>query len=147
MKLTFDEAVKYHRNMWNYIAGEYEKQISSGSHYLTDIGHMKIDFTNKYFPGEQIKNECFCCEYASYFIPTYECRTGCSSYYRHCPLKWGSFEPYMCEKYIKDNPYPYPTLIRYTGPTNYFDKSEDMRFLVDACLAIANLDINEDARE
>lgn len=70
MKLTFDEAVKYHRNMWNYIAGEYEKQISSGNHHLTDIGDMKFDFINKYFPGKQIKNECFCCEYASYFKPT-----------------------------------------------------------------------------
>lgn len=145
MKLTFDEAVKYHRSMWNYIAGEYEKQISSGNHHLTDIGHMKIDFTNKYFPGEQIKNKCFCCEYASHFIPTYERRTGCSAYYRHCPLKWISFEPYMCEKYTVDN--PYTTLIRYTGPTSYFDKSTDMLFLVDACLIIANLEINEDARE
>lgn len=145
MKLTFDEAVKYHRNMWNYIAGEYEKQISSGNHHLTDIGNMKFDFTDKYFPGEQIKNRCFCCEYASHFIPTYERRTGCSAYYRHCPLKWGSFEPYMCEKHTIDS--PYTTLIRYTGPTSYFDKSTDMLFLVDACLIIANLDINEDARE
>lgn len=87
MKLTFDEAVKYHRNMWNYIAGEYEKQISSGNHHLTDIGNMKFDFTDKYFPGEQIKNRCFCCEYASHFIPTYEHRAVCSAYYRHCPLK------------------------------------------------------------
>lgn len=143
MKLTFDEAIKYHRSMWNWIAGEYEKEIAAGKPFLTDIGEMKIKFIDMYFTDEKVKNDCFCCEYASQYLPTYihpNCAT-CSDYYRSCPLKWNSYEPYMCEHRTS----PYAFLVKCTGESiRCF--VEDMSDVVDACLTIANLEVNEDAR-
>ena len=58
MKLTREEALKYHRQMW----GDMQKDIgdTDNAHLRT---HYKIEWCKKHFPGESIDNHCFCCEY------------------------------------------------------------------------------------
>lgn len=97
MELTREEAIRYHREMWNWIADHIEKE--GCAQY---IPHLKSNFVYKKFPGVYIKNDCFCCHYAESQSINKD-NTMCEN----CPLDWGN--PYRknyfdCEKkYVPKN--------------------------------------------
>ena len=70
MKLTREEAIRKHREMWNWIAGETEKQkrCMDKWEYFTSHG-----ITEENLPNMQ----CFCCEYTK------------SEPCGKCPVIWG----------------------------------------------------------
>lgn len=58
MRLTKNQAIKRHRNMWNYIADKIEK-----AEHVLDIDCLKIEYLES--KGIQyILNHCFLCAYA-----------------------------------------------------------------------------------
>lgn len=81
MKLTKEQAIREHRKMWHWIAGETERRQEKV---------YKEEYFNTFFPAEDIKNGCFCCEYDSQF-------RGCCV---HCPLEWEPNEENMCCEYF-----------------------------------------------
>ena len=55
MELTREEAIRYHREMWNWIADEIEVREC-----VQDIHKLKRKFAKEHFPEEEIWNNCFC---------------------------------------------------------------------------------------
>ena len=74
MKLTREEALKYHRQMW----GDMLKDIGDIDNANLRTNY-KAEWCKKHFPGENIDNYCFCCEY--------DLNTDgmCCV---HCPIEW-----------------------------------------------------------
>ncbi len=74
MKLTKEQALFYHRQMWTNM------QCDLGD---TPSGDQRIDYKRKWclvhFPHEQIENNCFLCEYDKTFG-----HNSCKS----CPIRW-----------------------------------------------------------
>lgn len=85
MELTREEAISWHRKMWNWIADRIEEEKE-----FQYIGILKKEYCKN--NNLTIKNECFCCEF-----------TNGNCY--NCPLNWGSnLAEYMCEqKYEEDD--------------------------------------------
>lgn len=85
-RITKEEAIKRHRDMWNWIADEIEK-----CKYTVSITTMKdrYIFEHDIERYEYVKNNCYCCEYACNEDLTVDCEK--------CPLVWPS------EEYIKPN--------------------------------------------
>ncbi len=85
MELTREEAISWHRKMWNWIADRIEEEKE-----FQYIGILKEEYCKK--NNITIRNECFCCEFANG-----------NCYY--CPLNWDSnLAEYMCEqKYEEDD--------------------------------------------
>ena len=86
MKLTREEALKYHRQMWS----DMQRDIGD-----TDNAHLrtnyKAEWLKKHFPNEEIANYCFCCEYNDKI-------DDCGCY--HCPIAWPTDydgEPNCCK--------------------------------------------------
>ena len=71
MKLTKEEAISYHRQMWS----DMQKELGDNP---KERIHFKRDWVNRHFPDEQIFNNCFLCEYTNLK------GLGCDS----CPIKW-----------------------------------------------------------
>ena len=77
MKLTREEAILWHRKMWNWIADRIEEEKE-----YQDINYLKKEYCDiKGFHCET--NNCFCCEYTN---------INCSL----CPIEWGSEVNILC---------------------------------------------------
>lgn len=76
MKLSFEDAVAKHREMWTWIADESEKRgtLMSKLQYLIEHG----------MSGSAIIAQCFCCEYTRQFHNG-SYRAICCEY---CPIHW-----------------------------------------------------------
>lgn len=87
MKLTREEAISWHRKIWNWIADRIEEEER-----YQDICDLKDKYCDsKGFSFET--NNCFCCEY-----------TNCDC--RFCPIEWESeVEDYMCLDQYKEKDY------------------------------------------
>ena len=85
MKLTREEAILWHRKMWNWIANRIEEE-----QIYQDIADLKKEYCNQ--NNVFIRNDCFCCEFAK-------------GYCFFCPIEFDSdLEEYMCEqKYEEDD--------------------------------------------
>ena len=74
MKLTREEALKYHRQMWT------DMQTAIGDNpSLFDRIEYKIKWCEEHFPAEEINNHCFLCEYVH--------KNYCDDC-DYCPIKW-----------------------------------------------------------
>lgn len=86
-KLTREEAICLHRDMWNGIADVIESK-----QYVQDIDLLKCEFTRKRTPYQRVLCNCYCCEFAckNYTVD------GCIL----CPLDWGTDheDDFPCEK-------------------------------------------------
>lgn len=84
MKLTREEAILWHRKMWNWIADRIEEEKE-----YQDINYLKKEYCDiKGFHCET--NNCFCCEYTN---------INCSL----CPIECGSEVEYlMCLDQYKE---------------------------------------------
>lgn len=85
--MTKKEAIKNHRDMWNWIADQIEKDKE-----LKHIEDLKQDYCNDYTSGDYcIQFNCFCCEYAKI---SNDYNFNCNS----CPVEWPSTtKEFMCE--------------------------------------------------
>lgn len=71
MELTREETIKYHREMWNWIADQIIK-----SQHVLNIHILKHEYVaNKFDPFPSITCNCFACEYA---------KNKCA----RCPVEW-----------------------------------------------------------
>ena len=59
-KLTREEALKYHRQMWSDMQKELGDEPS-----CCERADFKYDWCKKHFPNEYVVNACFLCEYVS----------------------------------------------------------------------------------
>lgn len=83
-KLTKEEAIKKHREMWNWIADETERTNCCTSKFMY--------FESKNISSKEIPyHYCYCCEYADQRVK------GCM----YCPIDWGSLANnyFCCDKY------------------------------------------------
>ena len=106
LNLSRSEAVRLHREMWNWIADELEKMALDGICTYEDVFDMKQRFCkeNGY---KNILHYCFCCDYdynkvrnySNTNLPIYECQ--------FCPLKWGTEDKlptgYYCQDALKED--------------------------------------------
>lgn len=77
-RLTRKSAIKWHREMWNYIA-----DVIENSRMVQNIGELKREFLRKYGFQRRVQANCFLCEYT---------KMHCDE----CPLKWGEQEGSGC---------------------------------------------------
>lgn len=61
MKLTKEQALKLHRQMWS----DMQKELGDNPKEIDRI-HFKKDWACSHFPEERILNNCFLCEYTSF---------------------------------------------------------------------------------
>lgn len=92
MKLTREEAIQKHRELWNWIADETERRQDcvSKKEYFENIGVGR---------NEVPLNNCYCCEYAHNQTNTFGA-TKCES----CPI-WSFDKP--CESTFESDNLPY----------------------------------------
>lgn len=57
-KLTREEALKYHRQMWS----DMQKELGDEPSHVDRVD-FKYDWCKKHFPNEYVCNDCFLCEY------------------------------------------------------------------------------------
>ena len=76
MQLTKEQAIKEHRNMWNWIADQYKSGCIES---IYDVESKYIKECTNYSPYE-IENNSFCCEYCK----QNDVADLCDS----CPLVW-----------------------------------------------------------
>lgn len=76
MKLTREEALKYHRQMWT------DMQTELGDNPLfKERALYKKQWCKEHFPDERIEADCFLCEYASRYADD-------GDYCDFCPIMW-----------------------------------------------------------
>ena len=75
MKLTREEALKYHRQMWGDMQTELGNKPSN-----EDRSVFKNKWCDRHFPNEKIDCHCFLCEYVTANYGDGQCN--------HCPIKW-----------------------------------------------------------
>ena len=77
IKMTREEAIQKHRDMWNWIA---DKTIERG-HVITEDDY----FNDMGIPeNERPTCYCYCCKYAS------QHKTNNEAMCRYCPIDWGN---------------------------------------------------------
>lgn len=76
MKLTREEALKYHYEMW----ADMQEKFGDNPSYA-DRKNFKSEWIFKHFPNEDVFNDCFLCEYCE------NCQNGSG-----CLIDWG-FNP------------------------------------------------------
>ena len=74
MKLTREEALKLHRQMWT----DMQKELGDNPS-RTQRTAFKYEWIRKHFPGEYVESGCFLCEYRNQ--TTRDCE--------QCPIDWG----------------------------------------------------------
>ena len=92
MKLTKEEALKYHRQMWSDMQKELGDNPSPDKRL-----DFKGEWCYKHFPNEYINNSCFCCEYNDQYEEIW-----CY----HCPIAWPTLyddEPNCCRPILHGN--------------------------------------------
>lgn len=77
--MTREQAIEEHRKMWRWIADQYRK---GRNEFITSL---KEEYITKIFGEEDIRNDCFCCEYAKNQADIHECMM-CDC----CPIEWKS---------------------------------------------------------
>lgn len=84
MKLTKEQAIEKHREMWNWITDKIIEEKN-----VQNIYGLKQTYCENKFPNQYILNYCFLCEYSKEYG-----RENCSL----CPLDWESkCNNFMCE--------------------------------------------------
>ena len=73
MKLTKEEALRYHRQMWT----DMQKELGNCPSAV-DRALFKEEWCEKHFSGERISNHCFLCEYTEQNDVSCKC----------CPIEW-----------------------------------------------------------
>lgn len=83
MNISREEAIRKHREMWNWIAEQYE----NGSN--VQVNHLKAKFVKKkHYPNDNPDSKSYCCEYAGRVLNP---KIGGSRYNcERCPLEWSS---------------------------------------------------------
>lgn len=99
MNISREETIRKHREMWNWIAEQYEERRTAS------VERLKRKFIEKHYPDDRPNSNCYCCEYSGDFpssmigVPLRNCI--------RCPLKWPSLnKTCMClyaTKSIKPN--------------------------------------------
>ena len=77
MKLTKEEALRLHRQMW----GDMQKKLGDNPSYV-DREYFKKEWCEKHFPNVAISNYCFLCQYDDQFT--------FSRYCDYCPIDWSN---------------------------------------------------------
>lgn len=98
MKLTKSEAVRLHREMWNWIADELEEGTVWNIYDLKNLYLYEIGIDS-----DEVDNSCFCCEYTRTDGDIFDCS--------RCPLIWGTEEnvkEYFCEEGFYEIPNELP---------------------------------------
>lgn len=89
MKLSKEEAIIKHREMWNWIAEQYENEAT------VPVDRLKQNFIKKYYPYDSPNSNCYCCAYAETVLEP-QCSVSLPNCER-CPLEWPSNQKqYMC---------------------------------------------------
>lgn len=88
-KLTREEAIRLHREMWTNMQAELGDDPDVG-----DRIYFKKKWVREHFPDEHIRSNCFLCEYANQLagIKGLETIFWCD----YCPIKWNSAIPPTC---------------------------------------------------
>lgn len=97
MKLTREQALKLHRQMWS----DMQEELGDNPFDLAREEY-KRQWCNKYFPEKHIKYNCFLCEYAL-DVAFKTCTLICD----HCPIKWDfgyCFEGFLQKKSYRNMP-------------------------------------------
>lgn len=87
MNISREEAIRKHREMWNWIAEQYENGVT------VPVDCLKAKFVKEHYPNDDPDSKCYCCEYAGktlnpvYGSPKYNCEK--------CPLEWPSNEKFF----------------------------------------------------
>ncbi len=81
MKLTREEALKYHRMMWTDMQTELGDKPS-----LSGRIDFKFKWCREHFPNEKVDCSCFLCDYVS------QNSGDCDD----CPIKWDDDYDYDC---------------------------------------------------
>ncbi|WP_368302856.1 hypothetical protein [Mediterraneibacter gnavus] len=120
MKLTREEAILWHRKMWNWIADKIEKEKG-----YQNINYLKKEYCDiKGFHCET--NNCFCCEY-----------TKCNCDF--CPIEWESNTgDFMCLDRCEEND--------YEGLYSLCCDEEDWKEQAKLARKIANLQERQDGK-
>lgn len=90
--LTKEEAIAHHRKMWNWIADRLEEHDLGW-----DIFMYKKKYIEENFPYNDIKHNCFCCQYAAQEADDIFKHNFCI----YCPLRWGTeanTDAFFCEQ-------------------------------------------------
>ena len=82
MNITREEAIRKHREMWNWIAKQYENGAT------VPVCRLKQDFIKKYYPYDSLNSDCYCCTYAETVLGP-QCG-GLLHVCEKCPLEWPS---------------------------------------------------------
>ena len=92
MKLTREEALKLHREMW----GEMKNKLGDNP-ACSDRVNFKREWCKDRFGDEDIEHNCFLCEFACYedYNEYWESSTGCDC--SICPIDWGNDNDCGCE--------------------------------------------------
>lgn len=79
--MTKEEAIRKHRAMWNWIAERIEQ-----SQHVVNICQMKCRYIWEEEHDDEIKNECYCCEYA--YLSKLKENNSTNHMCEFCPLVW-----------------------------------------------------------
>lgn len=101
-ELSREEAIKSHRDMWNYIA-EQEAEDREDTFKIRDL--LKSDYIKSKDPNHTMYNDCYLCEYAvqqyQKYLENREDHVRFGGHCNYCPLDWKSEQDkYMCEDKI-----------------------------------------------
>ena len=133
-KLTKEQAIKGHRELWNWIAEQKENGDCRSVFLLKDDWCYEHGFKDE----AKLLNYCFCCEYNRM-----KCKENGISYRdtcEYCPLIWGtegSAEAYYCENGISKEGY------NRTYDTGLWEMAQDCvdnKKCAELCRQIANLE-------
>lgn len=80
MKLTKEDALRYHRQMWT----DMQRKLGDKPAFI-DRFIFKADWHRNHFPKENIEADCFLCEYAKQFGDR-----GYKQRCEHCPIDWSN---------------------------------------------------------
>lgn len=86
-RLTKQKAIELHRDMWNWIAEQYENDSTEEAYDLKTQYCRQHGFYH-------LEHECFCCEYDD------QAGVETDEYCKYCPLLWGTeteTTSYYCE--------------------------------------------------
>ena len=77
VKLTKEEALRLHRQMW----GDMQKELGDTPSYA-DREDFKEEWCERHFPNVAISYDCFLCQYDDQFTFSHYCD--------HCPIDWSN---------------------------------------------------------
>ena len=92
MNIPREETIRKHREMWNWIAEQYEDELDGLD---VPVNHLKAMFIKEHYPNDDPLSDCYCCEYAGEILNP---KIGGARYNcRRCPLIWPSnYHECMC---------------------------------------------------